>query len=1165
MNQAVIAGLVAVLTLLSVLDANAVDDTSKPNILFVYVDDLGYEALNSYGGLDFSTPNLDQMAAEGIRFTRAYASGVCTPSRVSMHTGLYASRHQQTGVLPVHRGTKKIVDFQRMPTFAQRLRARGYRTTVTGKWQLGTLEIHPEHPRDSGFDSWCLWQIWKTNPESGRGEKTTRYWNPTFNQDGVIRNDIADSFGPDVLVDYAIDFMRQAQQADEPFLIVHNEMMPHWPVIQTPDDRAATPQREASLSGMVAYLDKLVKRLLDAVDELGIRENTYVVFMADNGTNEPDFANPKVGQPGERAHTRHTKFGNVNGGKFSVTDGGTHVPMIVWGPPAVPVGTICDDLVDVVDLFPTFCELSGAKSSDGLSLDGHSLVPQFHGRPGRSHAYTYGVVDSKEAVFNGQWRLKKTGELVDARNLPAEPIADEADGDARAARSELQDILDEHQSEKTSVTAAHSKPEKSNEAEARADAAEPTIAGDVAADIVVYGDGAGGVTAAVQAARMGKDVVLISDHHGHLGGLTSSGLGWTDIGNRAILGGLSREFYHRVYQHYQDDSAWVQQQRSEFPTRGQGAPTFDSSTQLASVFEPKVAEKVFQDMAAEAGVAILSGRIDQARGIQKHGTTITQLRLEDGRTIQGQMFIDASYEGDLMAAADVSFRMGRESNAEFDETHNGFTSTSHGNQITVRIDPYVIPGDRDSGLIRGVTNSNPNAPKTVAGAGDDRFQAYCYRLCLTDVPQNRITIEKPASYDEADFELVLRAAEAGKSAKYFKTSPIPNRKTDANNASGVSMDYIGMNYGIDEEGEPWNWATLTHRQRDALADRHAYWQLGLIWTIQNHSRVPEDVRRTWSKWGLSKDEFSDNEGVPYNLYVREARRMASPFVMTEAHCRNETPISDSIAMGAYTMDSHNVQRLVDNGSVKNEGDIQKPLRNKGPYPISYRAIVPPHDECTNLLVPWSLSSTHIAFGSIRMEPVFMCLGQAAATAAAQAIDADISVQDVPYDLLRKRLIEDGAQLEVAAADPTEQSATIGLNPDKLSGLVLDDEQAERSGTWTRSTRTGESLGLGYFHDGGLGNGQCSATYTARLPKRGRYEVRLAYTTHDNRATNVPVSIVHLNGTANVQVNQRQKPPIEGLFISLGQFEFSQQSQLTITNRDTDGHVILDGVQWLPVD
>ena len=266
-------------SLLAVTASLTAETSRPPNILFIYIDDLGYEGLGSYGGLDFETPHLDTMAEQGLRFSRAYASGVCTPSRVSMHTGLYSTRHQQTGVLPVHRGTDKIVDFIQMPTYAQQLRNIGYRTALTGKWQLATLEQHPEHPKDSGFDSWCLWQIWRTNPETGIGEKTSRYWNPAFNQDGQLRDDISDRFGPDVLVDYIIEKMTEASEADEPFLIVHNEMLPHYPMVQTPDDKAASPQRPAELKNMVHYMDRLVKRLLDAVEDLGIRDNTYVLSL----------------------------------------------------------------------------------------------------------------------------------------------------------------------------------------------------------------------------------------------------------------------------------------------------------------------------------------------------------------------------------------------------------------------------------------------------------------------------------------------------------------------------------------------------------------------------------------------------------------------------------------------------------------------------------------------------------------------------------------------------------------------------------------------------------------------------------------------------------------------------------------------------------------------
>jgi len=522
----------------------------------------------------------------------------------------------------------------------------------------------------------------------------------------------------------------------------------------------------------------------------------------------------------------------------------------------------------------------------------------------------------------------------------------------------------------------------------------------VESDVVVYGDAAGGVTAAIQASRMGQSVILVSPFGGHLGGMTSSGLGWTDIGNDQILGGISREFYHRLYLHYQQPDAWQQEQRDAFENKGQGVPALNPATELATTFEPRVAENLFQTMVKEAGVKVITGRIDLDHGVIKSGNRITALQLEDGTTIKAKMFMDASYEGDLLPNAGVSFVIGRESNEEYDEQGNGNTGVARKNQLPDGIDPYVIKGDAASGLLPGV-NPDPGGAK---GDGDQRLQAYCYRMCLTDVSENRVAIEKPKDYDEAEYEILFRAIEAGQTDTFFKLSLMPNRKTDSNNDGGISTDYIGMNYGTD-----WNWATLNHAQREALATKHRDWQLGLIWTLQHHPRVPQAIREVYAPWGLPKDEFPDNAHWPYNLYVREARRMRSDFVMTENHCKGKLPVADPVGMGAYTLDSHNTQRFVHDGMVKNEGDIQSHLNGKA-YGISYRALVPPAAECTNLLVPWALSATHIAFGSIRMEPVFMILGQSAATAACLAIEHDTSVQDVPYEKLRERLLADGQRL-----------------------------------------------------------------------------------------------------------------------------------------------------------
>jgi arylsulfatase A-like enzyme len=409
-----------------------------PNILLIFADDIGYEALNCYGGRDFETPNLDRMAAQGLRFSRAYTSPVCTPSRVSLHTGLHASRHGHVDVLPVHTGTGKKVDFVKMPTFAQQIRANGYQTSVTGKWQLATLQKHPDHPREAGFDSWCLWQIWKD------GAKTDRHWNVTYNQDGRIRDDISGRFGPDVLVEYVIDRMHAAKTAGKPFLIVHNELLPHWPVVDTPDDRRLG--RAASLPNFIHYMDTLVGRLLDGIESLGLRGNTYVVFMGDNGTWPADFNNPKAGQPGEGPHTRHTAAGRVSGGKFELNDAGCHVPLLVWGPPSVPAGQVCNDLVDVVDLFPTFCDLTGSKIPDSLAIDGRSLAARIHGKPGIPRAWTHNALGRKnggETLFDGKFRLfRDTGRMIDARALPLERPADPEDAEAIASRKRLMPLFE---------------------------------------------------------------------------------------------------------------------------------------------------------------------------------------------------------------------------------------------------------------------------------------------------------------------------------------------------------------------------------------------------------------------------------------------------------------------------------------------------------------------------------------------------------------------------------------------------------------------------------------------------------------------------------------------------------------------------------------------------
>lgn len=521
-------------------------------------------------------------------------------------------------------------------------------------------------------------------------------------------------------------------------------------------------------------------------------------------------------------------------------------------------------------------------------------------------------------------------------------------------------------------------------------------------DIVVYGGTSGGIIAAIQAAKSERSVVLVSPTD-HLGGLTTSGLGWTDLGRDTILGGLGRDFYTRLFHYYADDAAWRWERREDYGNRGQGVKAaLNPATNIASTFEPKAATAVFHAMLEEHAIKVVTARLDLQSGVEMDGKRIRKIRTEDGREFFGRMFIDATYEGDLLPGSRVSFTVGRESNSMYQENINGIqTARATKNQLPNGIDPFVIPGDPSSGLLPGV---NPDAGGED-GQGDHRFQAYCFRMVLTDVPENRITIEQPEGYDEAAYEVLFRAIEAGQRGGFTKFDLMPNRKTDSNNTGGISNNPVGLNYGDD-----WNWTTLGHDERIALAKKHEHWQRGLMWTLQNHPRIPQRIRDEYSKWGLPGDEFADNGHWPRQLYIREARRMVSDFVMTEHHCLRKEPVPESIGLAAYTMDSHNVQRHVRNGMVKNEGDVQFPI--PGPYPVSYRAIIPKKGECENLFVPWSLSASHMAFGSIRMEPVFMILAQSAAIAADLCLKHERPVQALDYEELRPALIAAGQVLEV---------------------------------------------------------------------------------------------------------------------------------------------------------
>ncbi len=634
----------------------------------------------------------------------------------------------------------------------------------------------------------------------------------------------------------------------------------------------------------------------------------------------------------------------------------------------------------------------------------------------------------------------------------------------------------------------------------------------VDADVCVYGGTSAGVIAAYTARQSGKTVILIEPAD-HLGGLSSGGLGYTDIGNKYAITGLARDFYRRVGKHYGKFEQWI--------------------------FEPHVAKEIFQQYIREADVTVLYNT--RLIDVKKTDTRITEAVFENAvepssftnTVVHARVFIDCTYEGDLMARAGVSYIAGRESNAAFGETING-VQLMEGHQFPDGIDPYKKEGVPESGLVWGVS-SGTLAPN---GDGDKKIQAYNYRICLTDNPANRIPITRPPGYDSTRYELALRLMKAYPDRRalndYFIWSRMPNHKTDINNRGGFSTDMIGMNYDYPE-GD--------YETRKRIIRDHTLYTKGLLYFYGHDKRVPDTLRRQMLRWGYPKDEYTENDHWSPQLYVREARRMIGSYVMTQHNCEGREKVSDGVGLAAYTMDSHNCQRVVVDGQVKNEGNVE--VGGFGPYPIAYRSITPKKEECTNLLVPVCLSATHIAYGSIRMEPVFMVLAQSAAVAAGMAIDGNGVVQDIAVEQLQKTL----------KARPLVTDRT----PDIL--VDNDDEASVRvKGNWLRETRGG--YGPSYLVGGG-NNGSGSVRFTATIPSKGRYAVYAYFPTMDGPAKSVDVEL-H-NGRKKIPITLKPAEIVvegqtSGEWAPLGTFECERgRVYVEIKGKPGPGNVAADAV------
>lgn len=676
------------------------------------------------------------------------------------------------------------------------------------------------------------------------------------------------------------------------------------------------------------------------------------------------------------------------------------------------------------------------------------------------------------------------------------------------------------------------------------------LAEEMKADVCVYGGTSGGVVAAVQAARMGKCVVLI-DPGRHLGGLTAGGLSAVDIGDPRSVGGIAREYFSRLVASYGKTLNWCER------FKGNGGP----ATGGAYSIEPHIAESVFDEMANEAGVTVL--REARLQSVLKVRSRIVKLTCDDGRVVRANMYIDTTYEGDLLAAAGVSYTLTREGNEKYGEQYNGIhytekyrPRTNHkrpgangrvpgGQGVWDRdfpLDPYIVKGDPSSGLLPLINAGEPGRQGDPAPG----VMAYCFRLCLSTA-DDRLPIEPPPDYDPAEYKLVARFIEACLSIGddmdlhwFSKHDPLPNQKWDFNTAT----------FGGNLPGASWEWPEASYDRRAEIAKDIENYHRGLLYFLRTDPRVPKKVRNDMARFGLPCDEFTDTGGWPHQIYVREGRRMVSDLVLTEHHTFGRQIAPHSIGLGSYGTDVHEIRRIVKNGVVTREGKVAGGRGGFGPYQIGYGAIVPKAADCENLLATFALSASHTAFASIRMEPVFMVTSQSAATAACQAIDSRTSAQRLNYERLKKRLLADRQVVQWPPAG----------TPSKLEGIVLDDVAAEFTGTWTRSNAQATHVGTSYRHDASEKRGQKTAVFRPRIPDAADYDIRLLYTTHENRSSRTRVTIHRGEKEQTVVVNQRETPR------SLGVFRLETAAPLTVTvsNAGANGFVVVDGLQLIPI-
>jgi hypothetical protein len=655
-------------------------------------------------------------------------------------------------------------------------------------------------------------------------------------------------------------------------------------------------------------------------------------------------------------------------------------------------------------------------------------------------------------------------------------------------------------------------------------------------DVIVYGSTPAGFCAAIGAAREGAKVLLL-EPTAHVGGVNTGGLSFSDSNQtvRAALGGLFEEWHLRIEKDYAD--------------RGVTLPYKVSVKDHTHwTYEPHVAMRVTRQMLEEAGVQVLAEH--ELAQVQKRDGRITQLACANGKLLTAKVFVDATYEGDLMAAAGVSWTIGRESRQELGEKYAG---------VRFPKPEMAISGFGDKGgLLPLVTTATGGAE----GDGDKNVMIYSFRLCLTTEPENRVPFPKPAQYDRSRFEVVRRYfAQEKKPILLWDLYPLPGKKFDANNGIGkqFSMGLIGGCNG---------WSEADAAGRKKKWEEHKQYILELYEFLTTDPSVPEHLRKDLARYGLCRDEFAATGHWSPQLYVREGRRMRGVYFLTEHDVLKNLQKPDSIAISSFPIDSHDCQRVARGvHGVLSEGTIF-PVKPGGrlhgpPMQVPLRAITPKAEECTNLLVPVAISASHVAYSSIRVEPTWMTIGHSAGIAAALAAKENVPVQKLPYDMLRTRLV---AQKQVV--DPPELPAAFtpvgppGIDPKSLSGIVIDDVQAKANGPWTFSTNFKGYVGHGYVHDDKRGDGQSSLTFRVTPPKSGKYDVRVAYSPHPTRAKKVPVVVKSGGRTTEFQLDETQLLVRGDPFQTAGRAMLvgGEEATVTISNRGTEGFVIVDAIQ-----